>query len=63
MGINFSLPPHGHSNAVWEARPLESVRRPVASDAADGPGPREHREVFVRWEAKIDSNIDNIDTY
>jgi len=45
-------------NAVWEARPLESVRRPVASDAADGPGPREHREVFVRLKYEIREFVD-----
>jgi len=40
-------------NAVWEAKPLASVRRPDASDGADGPGPREHREVFIRLKYEL----------
>lgn len=45
--------PASGANAVWEARRPLSVRRPAPSDGADGPGPRELREVFVRLKYEL----------
>ncbi|KAL1522952.1 hypothetical protein AB1Y20_017916 [Prymnesium parvum] len=46
-------PPLVGPNAVWEARLPATVRRPLRSDSEGGPGPREHREVFVRLKYEI----------
>ena len=40
-------------NAVWAAALPESVRRPMRSDGPEGPGPREHREVFIRLKYEL----------
>ena len=40
-------------NAVWAPSVPETVRRPTRSDAADGAGPREHREVFIRLKYEL----------
>ena len=45
-------PPVG-PNAIWQARIPSTVRRPCPSDAPDGPGPREHREVFIRLKYEL----------
>ena len=40
-------------NAVWAANMPPTVRSPLASDGAEGPGPREHREVFIRLKYEL----------
>ena len=40
-------------NAVWAPALPPTVRAPQPSDSADGAGPREHREVFVRLKYEL----------
>jgi len=40
-------------NGVWRARVPPGVRAPSRSDGPDGPGPREHREVYVRLKYEL----------